>query len=88
MRAVVKVLAVLTTDCTVENPLVFLFGQGVQLFLSSLHFGLEVTLRQATFDLIAVLQALLILLKLAKLFLVQDALDLALFDPLFSGEHT
>lgn len=88
MRAIVKVLAVLATDCTIENPLILLFGQSVQLFLSPLHLSLEMTLRQATFDLITIHQALLILLQFAKLFLVQDTLDVALFESLFSGEHT
>jgi hypothetical protein len=88
MRAVVKVLTVLATDCTIEDPLILLFGQRVQLFLSPLHLGLEVTLRKATFNLIAILQALLVFLKLAELFLVQDTLDVALFKSLFSGKHT
>ena len=54
MSAIIVVLTVLATHCTIEDPFVLLFGQRIQLFLSSLHLRLEVTLRQTAFSLIAI----------------------------------
>jgi hypothetical protein len=42
--AVVVVLAMLATNGAIEDPFTLLFGQGVQLFLSSFHLRLKVTL--------------------------------------------
>lgn len=55
VSTVIVILTVLATNCTIEHPFVILFSQRIQLFLSSLHLRLQVTLRQATFSFIAIL---------------------------------
>lgn len=69
---------------TIKDPSFFLLCHKLKLLLAPLHLRFEVTLGHAC---LIALCSLAVLLKLLKLFFVQDTLDFALLQTLFPSHH-